>query len=802
MAAVKLKAATMLPNSPSLLERAKDLDDPQAWNQLQALYSPILVRFSRTQGMRHDDAEDIAVGVLEQWRKEVADWDFSTGIEAVRSHLRGLVVSRTARYQRVTRQRSLLCEAPGIPQDQRLSTDAAFDWIWTQEHLWQALRQLDTPNEDPWQRTKQVLEQLNRLNSLEHSGAPTSPVRLGELRRQIEQAGPYPEKRAVDPYADPLPTGWIPGLITLAELGRGEQGVAYLALHPHDGTKVMIKVFHRAYSDDPERRTQIENAVRHAQTLHHPHLVPIYGLGLCQNGQLFVAMRHLEGCTLEQALNGGYPGIPQASEMQWLGWVRQATEGVAHAHQHGLLHLGLHPRNVVIDEDRNARVVDFGLPSVSTREHQADALTDLAALAEMLPLGLDQDTPHNDPGSMSTQQRAGTRAILRQCQKLRDGSIYHLVNTFRDDLTALETGGEIRARMGDKLYRFKRFARARMGSAALLLLALSYGLFNQQAALNGRQVKLEAAERESEVRGLIDEVFATMQLEAMRSLQPQSSHLQLQQLAQKYVKWLQQVPRNNDRTRLDVAAMLMLIAEAQSHSTRARQPDSPSALLTLGDVHETIPEDFEVDESWNRDLDRAADLKVRAWLLADEIYRQRGNADDLRRRKQCLEELWRHCRVERRHWSDQASSLLRRLRVELAWMRFHVDSKRWGMAAKNQLQLADLMADWMKMRSAAPGTPLPDCLDGPLERVTVDAAQTMIEAGMDLQAWPWLWNQVSIDKQLRRANSEQIKLCLHRISIRRSGQAVADGPNLPIPLRWLHRVIAIGANVSKENSGT
>ena len=217
-------------------------------------------------------------------------------------------------------------------------------------------------------------------------------------------------------------------------------------------------------------------------------------------------------------------------------------------------------------------------------------------------------------------------------------------------------------------------------------------------------------------------------------------------------------------------------------------------------MHDTIPGDLEVEAEWTRASDRAADLRVRAWLLADEIYRQRGLTDDLLKRKQCLEEMWRHCRVERRHWPDQASSVLRRLRSEIAWMRYHADTQRWGLAEKNQLQFEALISNWLELRSPGGDAPLPAWLPASLEQICVAATDAMIEADLDHDAWSLLWRQVSLEKQLRTPQSSQVQANLHRISLRRHGQLVSDGPNLPASWRLLHAALAFGLGVSKEHT--
>ena len=777
----------MATQPPSLLLRIQNSSKKGDWQVFLAIYQPILVRFARSQGMRHDDAEDIALTVLDQLQHEIANWKFATGLKKFQSHLRESVLESAKKYERVRQHRQLTEGTPELPTEPRLGAEAAFEWLWTQEHIWFCLEQLDAEISDSWDITKAVQAEMLLLNDLSEAGAHNPSVPLGERRRQIEQAGPPPVHRKVDAYADPLPAGWIPGLITLAEIGRGVQGVSYLAIHESTGTKVMIKVFHRDYSDDPARRNAIEQAIQLAQNLQHPYIVPVYGMGNCQNGQLYVAMKHLDGCTLQQALQGGYPGMPATTEMQRLGWVRQASEAVCHAHQHGLLHLGLHDRNIVIDEHKNACVVDFGLPSLANETQPADAIRDLAAICVLLQVCFEQtEGQENDPQTLSPSQRDGLRAIIKQGLEARVGSLYQNVNQLRRDLIALEKNRAVLARSKDYGFRLKRFARSRIGTAVGGALLIAYAVYGHQLATGGRRAKLMAAEQVQDVRGIVNEIFASLKAEAERSLTPQSSHRQLQNLAGRYLQWLENLPDPKDHLRLDIANMLLLIADAQMQNTTTREPSSPSALMTLGKVHEAIPSDLEVEKSWTELLDRAAQIRVQAWLQADEIYRRRSFELDDSRRLQCLENADGLLTDERRHWFNQPSSLERRMRVEVAWMRYDADTGRFVKAHKHAQQVGQLLDKWMKLKST---TTAPTWIEPLMIDVVPNAAKALWEAGDVELAENWLWQDKNLSQRLGSSISQQNLALLHQISLARGGAAREKGQQWPVGWQFIHRLI-------------
>ena len=110
--------------------------------------------------------------------------------------------------------------------------------------------------------------------------------------------------------------------------------------------------------------------LREAQALarlRHPHVTMVYEVGTDEGGALFIAMELVEGRTLRRWL--------RSRPRSWREVVRvflQAGRGLSAAHRAGVVHRDFKPDNLIIDEDDQARVVDFGLARS-------------AGLAELLP---------------------------------------------------------------------------------------------------------------------------------------------------------------------------------------------------------------------------------------------------------------------------------------------------------------------------------------------------------------------------------------------------------------------------------
>jgi ABC-type transport system substrate-binding protein/class 3 adenylate cyclase/streptogramin lyase/predicted Ser/Thr protein kinase len=148
----------------------------------------------------------------------------------------------------------------------------------------------------------------------------------------------------------------LAGYLVERLLGQGGMGAVYLARDERMGRRVALKVLPPELADDERFRERFLREWRIAAALEHPHVVPIYDAGEA-DGQLYIAMRYVEGSDLKELIGTGSPLEPTRA----LHVVSQVADALDAAHARGLVHRDVKPANVLLDESGNSYLCDFGL---------------------------------------------------------------------------------------------------------------------------------------------------------------------------------------------------------------------------------------------------------------------------------------------------------------------------------------------------------------------------------------------------------------------------------------------------------
>ena len=141
----------------------------------------------------------------------------------------------------------------------------------------------------------------------------------------------------------------------LRELGRGAQTSVWLAFDPRLQRQVAIKLMPAVQPEDASALDQWLREARHVAALTHPFIVPVLEVDV-QGLQSYIVFEYVPGRTLAEHLAQQGRCAPHEA----VALMVDVLEGLQAAHASGIVHGNLKPSNVMVDNQRHARVMDFG----------------------------------------------------------------------------------------------------------------------------------------------------------------------------------------------------------------------------------------------------------------------------------------------------------------------------------------------------------------------------------------------------------------------------------------------------------
>ncbi len=160
-----------------------------------------------------------------------------------------------------------------------------------------------------------------------------------------------------------------------SRIATGGMGEVWRATDQVLGREVAVKVLKPEYSDDPTFRSRFETEARNAAALHHPNVASVFDFGELPADEAsgggrprpYLVMELVRGEPLSALLRNGEP-MPAdvAADL-----AAQAADGLAAAHELGIVHRDVKPANLLVTADRTVKITDFGI----ARAADAVALT-------------------------------------------------------------------------------------------------------------------------------------------------------------------------------------------------------------------------------------------------------------------------------------------------------------------------------------------------------------------------------------------------------------------------------------------
>lgn len=184
-----------------------------------------------------------------------------------------------------------------------------------------------------------------------------------ELRRLASAIGTIDDAVRIEA---PLPRDYR----LLRRIGEGGMGVVYLA-ERLDGDlrqQVALKLLRLDIDDDPAIARRFAGERRILSGLTHRNIARLIDAGISADGRPFLAMEHVDGERIDQWCNQRRLGLRERIDL-----FLKVCEAVDHAHQQLIIHRDLKPANILVDQDGEPKLLDFGIARLLVDEANLDA---------------------------------------------------------------------------------------------------------------------------------------------------------------------------------------------------------------------------------------------------------------------------------------------------------------------------------------------------------------------------------------------------------------------------------------------
>lgn len=143
-------------------------------------------------------------------------------------------------------------------------------------------------------------------------------------------------------------------------------GTVFLADDTELERFVALKVLSADFAGDAERMRRFIQEAKTTSALNHPNILTVYEIGQT-NGIRFIAAEFVKGKTLRERMRDNPPGVGETLEI-----AVQIANGLAAAHEAGVVHRDIKPENVMLRDDGYVKVVDFGLAKQTAEFKKSD----------------------------------------------------------------------------------------------------------------------------------------------------------------------------------------------------------------------------------------------------------------------------------------------------------------------------------------------------------------------------------------------------------------------------------------------
>jgi serine/threonine protein kinase/tetratricopeptide (TPR) repeat protein len=222
----------------------------------------------------------------------------------------------------------------------------------------------------------------------------------------------------------------------IEELGRGGMGIVYKAEDTKLRRTVALKFLPPELSRDPEAKERFFHEARAAAALEHANIATVYEIDEAE-GRIFIALGYVEGRTLKETIAARPLPIAQA-----IDFAMQITEGLALAHEKGIIHRDIKSANIMVTDKGQVKIMDFGLAKLKGQTKLTRDGSTLGTAAYMSPeqaQGREVD-PRSDIWSLGVVLYEMLAGKLPFRGEYDQSVIYAILNEAPEPVTALRSG--------------------------------------------------------------------------------------------------------------------------------------------------------------------------------------------------------------------------------------------------------------------------------------------------------------------------------------------------------------------------
>ena len=167
----------------------------------------------------------------------------------------------------------------------------------------------------------------------------------------------------------------------------GGMGAVYKARQASLDRPVAVKILPPAFGAEPEFGERFTSEARAMAKLNHTNIVAVYDFGITREGHLYLVMEWVEGPTIHELIQKGTIPVRKVANL-----AMQLCDALSYAHGHKILHRDIKPGNIMVNQDDQVKVADFGLarPITGEAEENPYGTPDYAAPEIMDKRGVDQ----------------------------------------------------------------------------------------------------------------------------------------------------------------------------------------------------------------------------------------------------------------------------------------------------------------------------------------------------------------------------------------------------------------------------